>query len=286
MSARLLEGKVVSEAVFADLAKRIAVLKEKGVTPGLGTILVGDDAPSHGYVRRKHDTAAELGMASFRKDLPATASQADLMRAVQDFNDDPKVHGFLLQYPLPEGLDFAGAVETIKPEKDADGLHPTNLGKLVLQEPGPIPATPAGIREMLIHYDIPVAGKEVVVIGRGPTLGRPMALLLSMKAEGANAAVTIVHSGVKNIADYTKRADVVIAAVGRPGIVTPDMIKEGATVISGGITWQGKKLLPDVEEAVGDVAGNITARLGGVGPVTIAMLFKNVVSAAELTANL
>ncbi len=281
MSAQLLEGKVVAEAVIEDLKDRIQALKEKGITPGLGTILVGDDAPSHSYVRRKHITAAELGLVSVRKDLPATASQADLLQAVEDFNNDPSVHSFLIQYPVPDQCDFSAAIEAMKAEKDADGLHPVNLGKLVLQEPGPIPATPAGIRQMLIHYNIPVAGKEVVVVGRGPTLGRPMALLLSMKAEGANAAVTVVHSGVKNIADYTKRADIVIAAVGRPGIVTADMVKEGATVISGGITWQGKKLLPDVEESVGEVAGNITPRLGGVGPTTIAMLLRNVVAAAE-----
>lgn len=285
MSAQLLEGKVVAAAVFEDLAKRISVLKEKGVTPGLGTILVGDDAPSQGYVRLKHKTSAEIGLASFRKDIPSTASQADLMQAVQDFNNDPKVHSFLIQYPVPEQFDFSTALEAIRPEKDADGLHPINLGKLVLQEPGPIPATPAGIREMLIHYDIPVAGKEVVVVGRGPTLGRPMALLLSMKAAGANAAVTVVHSGIKNIADYTKRADIVVAAVGRPSVITADMIKEGATVISGGVTWQGKRLLPDVAESVAEVAGYITPRLGGVGPTTVAMLLRNVVTAAEASTS-
>ncbi len=285
MSAQLLEGKVVAAAVFEDLAKRISVLKEKGISPGLGTILVGDDAPSQGYVRKKHETAADIGLSSYRTDIPSTAKQADLMQAVTDFNNDPNVHGFIIQYPVPEQFDFSAAMEAISPAKDADGLHPINLGKLVLQEPGPIPATPAGIREMLIHYDIPVAGKEVVVVGRGPTLGRPMALLLSMKAAGANAAVTVVHSGIKNIADYTKRADIVVAAVGQPNMITPDMIKEGATVISGGITWQGKRLLPDVAESVGEVAGYITPRLGGVGPTTVAMLLRNVVAAAEASAS-
>jgi methylenetetrahydrofolate dehydrogenase (NADP+)/methenyltetrahydrofolate cyclohydrolase len=283
MPAKLLEGNVVAEAVFTDLAKRIADLKAQGIEPGLGTILVGEDAPSQGYVRKKHETAAQIGIASFHKEIPETASQADLLKAVADFNNNPKIHGFIIQYPVPEQFNFSEAMEAIKPEKDADGLHPSNLGKLVLQEPGPIPATPAGIREMLIHYDIPVAGKEVVVVGRGPTLGRPMALLLSMKAAGANAAVTVVHSGVKNISHYTKRADIVVAAVGSPGFIKPDMVKEGAVVISGGITWQGKRLMPDVEESVADVASWVTPRLGGVGPTTVAMLLKNVVVAAEKT---
>ncbi len=281
MSAKLLEGQKVADAVFADLAKRIAILKEKGVRPGLATILVGDDAPSQGYVRKKHETAKAIGIASFHKEIAQTATQADLLAAVEAFNQDPKIHGYIIQYPVPDQFDFAEAMERIHPAKDADGLHPTNLGKLVLQEPGPIPATPAGIREMLIHYDIEVAGKEVVVVGRGPTLGRPMALLLSMKAKGANAAVTVVHSGIKNIADYTRRADIVIAAVGSPNVLTPEMVKPGAVVISGGITWQGKRLLPDVAESVGKVASYITPRLGGVGPTTVAMLLRNVVMAAE-----
>ena len=284
MSAQLLEGQKVADAVFADLKKRIEALNAKGIKPGLGTILVGDDAPSQGYVRKKHETASQLGIASFHKEIAGHANQADLLAAVDAFNQDPNVHGFIIQYPVPGHFDFAQAMERIKPAKDADGLHPNNLGKLVLQEPGPIPATPAGIREMLIHYQIEVAGKEVVVIGRGPTLGRPMALLLSMKAEGANAAVTVVHSGIKNIAEYTRRADIVVAAVGSPGVVRADMVKPGAVVISGGITWQGKRLVPDVDEAVGEVAAYITPRLGGVGPTTVAMLLRNVVAAAELAS--
>ncbi|MCA9839352.1 MAG: bifunctional 5,10-methylene-tetrahydrofolate dehydrogenase/5,10-methylene-tetrahydrofolate cyclohydrolase [Trueperaceae bacterium] len=283
MSAQLLEGQKVAEAVLADLVKRIALLKTKGVTPGLGTILVGEDAPSQGYVRKKHETAAEIGIASFHKSIPADAKQADLLSAVDAYNQDPKIHGFIIQYPVPEQFDFSQAMERINPGKDADGLHPINLGKLVLQEPGPIPATPAGIREMLIHYGIDIAGKEVVVIGRGPTLGRPLALLLSMKAKGANAAVTVVHSSIKNIAEYTRRADFVIAAVGSPSVLMPDMVKPGAVVISGGITWKGKRLIPDVDESVGDVASYITPRLGGVGPTTVAMLLRNVVTAAEVS---
>jgi len=207
-----------------------------------------------------------------------------LLQAVRDFNANPQVDGFLIQYPVPAGFDFNEALLLMDPDKDADGLHPVNLGRLVLQEPGPIPCTPAGIQAMLEYYQIPVEGREVVVVGRGPTLGRPLALLLTLKQPSANAAVTVVHSGVPNIADYTRRADIVIAAAGSPSIVTPDMIKPGAVVISGGITWEGKRLLPDVDEAVGEVAGWITPRLGGVGPTTVAMLLKNTVQAAEKRA--
>lgn len=286
MPARLLEGKPVAEAVLEDLKKRIEVLKTAGVTPGLGTILVGSDAPSAGYVRLKHETSQRVGVASFHHDIPETATQADLLGAVQDFNRDDRVHGYLIQYPLPGGFDFAEALAHMDPAKDADGLHPVNLGKLVLQEPGPVPCTPAGIREMLIYYGVSVAGREVVVVGRGPTLGRPLALLLSLKGEGGDAAVTVVHSGVKDVSAFTKRADIVVAAVGRPGVVTKDMVKPGAVVVSGGITWQGRRLLPDVDEAVGEVAGWITPRLGGVGPTTVAMLLRNTVEAAERRAGL
>ncbi|MDP6505960.1 MAG: bifunctional 5,10-methylenetetrahydrofolate dehydrogenase/5,10-methenyltetrahydrofolate cyclohydrolase, partial [Planctomycetota bacterium] len=188
---------------------------------------------------------------------------------------------FLIQYPVPDGFDFGEAVRLMDPAKDGDGLHPSNLGKLVLQEPGPRPATPAGILEMLKHYEISISGREVVIVGRGPTLGRPLALLLSLKEQGANAAVTVVHSGVKNIGDFTRRAEVVVAAAGVPGIIQPDMVSEGAVVISGGISWEGKKLLPDVDESVGEVAGWITPRLGGVGPTTIAMLLRNMIGCAE-----
>ncbi len=281
MPAQLLEGKIVASAVLDSLKARIEDLKSKGITPGLGTILVGDDAPSQGYVRKKHETAEAIGVASFHQTIPSSASQSDLLAAVKAFNSNRQVHAFIIQYPVPAGFDFAEAMSHILPEKDADGLHPVNLGKLVLQEPGPIPATPAGIQQMLLHYDIPVAGREVVVVGRGPTLGRPLALLLSMKAAGANAAVTVVHSGIKDIARYTQRADIVIAAVGSPGIIRADMVAESSVVISGGITWQGKRLLPDVDEPVMERASWMTPRLGGVGPTTVAMLLRNVVTAAE-----
>lgn len=283
--AKLLEGKVVAEAVIEDLKKRIAKLKEQGVVPGLATILVGDDSASAGYVRKKHEACEAIGIKSFHKEIDKDAKQSDLMATVKEFNENPEIHGYIIQYPVPDQFDFAEAMSVMKPEKDADGLHPNNLGKLVLQEKGPIPATPAGIKEMLIHYNIPTDGKEVVVVGRGTTLGRPLALLLSEKAKGANAAVTVVHSAVKDISYYTKRADILIAAVGRPSIIMPDMVKKDAVVISGGISWKGKRLLADVDESVAEVASWITPRLGGVGPTTIAMLLRNTVEAAERAAN-
>lgn len=281
MSAKLLEGKVVADAVLQDVARRVAVLKEKGVIPGLGTILVGDDGPSISYVNKKHEACKSVGIASFHIEIPASAGQADLLAAVRDFNDSPEVDAYIIQHPLPKGFDFNQALAMMDPRKDADGLHPVNLGKLVLQEKGPVPCTPAGIRAMLKHYDIAIEGREVVVVGRGPTLGRPLALLLTLKQPYANAAVTVVHSGIKDLGAYTRRADIVIAAAGVPSIVTPDMVRPGAVVISGGLSWEGRKLLPDVDEAVGEVAGWITPRLGGVGPTTVAMLLQNTVEAAE-----
>jgi methylenetetrahydrofolate dehydrogenase (NADP+)/methenyltetrahydrofolate cyclohydrolase len=282
MPAQLLQGAPVAEKVLEEVAERVGRLRARGLSVGLGTILVGDDAPSAGYVRKKHETAQQVGIDSYNLELPSSASHADLMAAVRSYNEDDAVDAFLIQYPVPDGFDYAVAVAAMAPEKDGDGLHPENLGRLVLQEPGPIPATPAGIREMLLHYGIAIEGREVVVVGRGPTLGRPVALLLSQKAPGANAAVTVVHTGVDDMSVYTKRADIVIAAAGVPGIVTRDMVREGAIVISGGITWKGKRLIPDVDVEVGQVAGWITPRLGGVGPTTVAMLLRNAVTCAEL----
>lgn len=281
MSAQLLRGAPVAERILAEVADRVARLGERGLSVGLGTILVGEDAPSAGYVRRKHETARQVGIESYHQQLPASAPPSDLMEAVGEYNDDDRVDAYLIQYPVPRGFDYAAAVSAMAPEKDGDGLHPENLGRLVLQEPGPVPATPAGIREMLLHYGIPVEGREVVVVGRGPTLGRPLALLLSQKAPGANAAVTVVHTGVSDMARYTRRADILIAAAGVPGIVTREMVREGAVVVSGGITWKGKRLIPDVDEEVGEAASWITPRLGGVGPTTVAMLLRNAVTCAE-----
>ncbi|RII26872.1 MAG: bifunctional 5,10-methylene-tetrahydrofolate dehydrogenase/5,10-methylene-tetrahydrofolate cyclohydrolase [Geobacter sp.] len=285
MSAKLLEGKAVAETVLKDVAARVEALKIRGISPGLGTILVGSDGASISYVNKKHETCRSVGIESFHIEIPEDGTQEDLLRAVHEFNMNVNVDAYIIQHPLPQGFDFNQALMQMAPDKDADGLHPVNLGRLVLQEPGPIPCTPAGIQAILQHYEIPVAGKEVVIVGRGPTLGRPLSLLLTLKQPYANAAVTVVHSGIKDLAAYTRRADIVIAAVGSPGIVKPDMIRAGATVISGGISWEGKKLLPDVDESVGEVAGWITPRLGGVGPTTVAMLLRNTVMAAEVRAH-
>jgi methylenetetrahydrofolate dehydrogenase (NADP+)/methenyltetrahydrofolate cyclohydrolase len=281
MTARLLAGAPVAEVVMADVAERVRVLAKEGHSVGLGTIIVGDDAASQGYVRKKHEACELVGIRSHHVDVPASAGQQALLDAVDRFNADPGVSGYLIQYPVPDGFDFGAALDRMDPRKDADGLHPASLGRLVLQEPGPIPATPAGIRELLLHYEIPVAGRNLVVVGRGPTLGRPLALLLSSKQPGANAAVTVVHTGVPDLADYTRRADILVSAVGRASFITPDMVKPGAVVISGGISWEGKKLLPDVDESVAEVASWITPRLGGVGPTTVAMLLRNTVSGVE-----
>jgi methylenetetrahydrofolate dehydrogenase (NADP+)/methenyltetrahydrofolate cyclohydrolase len=279
VNAQLLAGGPVAEAVLDEVRARVTELKARGITPGLGTILVGDDSASAGYVRIKHQTCEAVGMASHHIDVPATAGQAALLAAVDRFNKDPAVHAYLIQLPVPKGFDANEALLAVDPAKDADGLHPVNLGKLVLQQDGPVPCTPAGIQAMFVHYGIDIAGREVCIVGRGPTLGRPLSLLLTLKRPGANAAVTVVHTGVKNLADFTRRADIVVAAVGVPGSVTPDMVKPGAIVVSGGITYEGRKVIPDVAEEVGEVASWITPRLGGVGPTTVAMLLRNTVTA-------
>jgi methylenetetrahydrofolate dehydrogenase (NADP+)/methenyltetrahydrofolate cyclohydrolase len=284
MTAQLLAGGPVAEAVLADVAQRVEALRARGKGVGLGTILVGADAASAGYVRKKHETCEQVGIASHHIDVPGDGTQADLLAAVERFNADPAVDGFLIQHPVPPQYDFNAALGAMDPDKDADGLHPVSLGKLVLQQEGPVPATPAGIREMFVHYGVEVAGKHVVIVGRGPTLGRPLALLLTLKQAGANAAVTVVHTGVPDMAAYTREADIVVAAVGSPSIVTPDMVRPGAVVVSGGVSWEGRKLLPDVDERCEEVAGAITPRVGGVGPTTIAMLFRNTVEAAERAA--
>ncbi len=281
MAAQLMPGAPVAEAVLVDVAERVERLKAVGVTPGLATVLVGDDPASAGYVRRKHETCAQVGLSSINVEIPADADQQALLDTVDRLNADEAVDAYLIQHPVPDGFDFNQALARMDPAKDADGLHPTNLGRLVLQEPGPVPCTPAGIQAMLDHYGIETAGRHVVVVGRGPTLGRPLALLLSSRGPGADAAVTVVHSRVPNLVEHTRSADILIGAVGVPGIIQPDMVRPGAVVVSGGITWEGRRLLPDVEEAVGEVASWITPRLGGVGPTTVAMLLRNTVAAAE-----
>ncbi|MFP3901758.1 MAG: bifunctional 5,10-methylenetetrahydrofolate dehydrogenase/5,10-methenyltetrahydrofolate cyclohydrolase [Acidimicrobiia bacterium] len=284
MTAQLLAGGPVAEAVLADVAKRVEALHARGKEIGLGTILVGDDPASAGYVRRKHETCGQVGIRSEHIQVPGDGTQGDLLAAVERFNADPAVDAYLVQHPVPPQFDFNAALLAMDPDKDADGLHPVNLGKLVLQEEGPVPCTPAGIQAMFVHYGIDIAGRHVVIIGRGPTLGRPLALLLTLKQPGANAAVTVVHTGVPDLVEHTRRADIVIAAVGVPSFVTPDMVRPGAVVVSGGITWEGRKLLADVDESVAEVASWVTPRLGGVGPTTVALLLRNTVDAAERAA--
>jgi methylenetetrahydrofolate dehydrogenase (NADP+)/methenyltetrahydrofolate cyclohydrolase len=277
----MLPGAPVADAVLASLAPRIAALKDAGHTPTLGTILVGDDSASAGYIRVKHEKAAALGLASPHIGLPQDASQADLVAAIRTFNDDPSVDAMLVQHPTPPQIDFEAALLAMDPDKDVDGLHPVNMGRLALGMAGPVPCTPAGIEALLAHYEIPVSGRDVVILGRGTTLGRPLALLLTQKRPTANAAVTVVHTGVPDWSVHTKRADVVIAAAGVPGILRPEHLTPGVTVVGGGVRYEGRRLLPDVDESCEAVAGAITPRVGGVGPTTVAMLFKNCVDAAE-----
>jgi methylenetetrahydrofolate dehydrogenase (NADP+)/methenyltetrahydrofolate cyclohydrolase len=281
MGAVMMPGGPVRDAVFAELAPRIKSLRESGRPLGLGTILVGSDSASEGYIRLKQRTAEELGANSPHIHLPDDATQADLLAAIREFNDDPAVDGYLVQHPTPPQIDFENALLEIDPDKDVDGLHPVNVGRLALSMPGPVSCTPAGIEALLAYYEIPVAGREVVILGRGTTLGRPLGILLSQKRPTANAAVTVVHTGVPDWPRYTKRAEIVVAAAGVPGILQPEHITPGAVVVGGGVRYEGKKLLPDVDERCEAVAGYITPRVGGVGPTTIAMLFRNAVEAAE-----
>jgi methylenetetrahydrofolate dehydrogenase (NADP+)/methenyltetrahydrofolate cyclohydrolase len=280
-SARVLAGTPVAEAILADVAERAAALRGRGVTPALATILVGDDDASAGYIRIKQRQAADVGFVSPHIHLPASASQADLYAAIDEFNADPAVHGLLVQHPVPGHLDYDAALQHLDPDKDVDGMHPVNMGRLALGLPGPLPCTPAGIEALLAFYDIPVAGREVVILGRGVTLGRPLAMLLSQKRPTANAAVTVVHTGVPDWPRYAQRADILVAAVGVPGIIQPEHVRPGAVVIGGGVRYEGRRLLPDVDESCAQVAGAITPRVGGVGPTTVAMLFRNAVTAAE-----
>ncbi len=284
MAAELMPGAPVAEAVFADLEPRITKLIESGHRPGLATVLVGDDDASAGYIRMKQKRAEEIGFSSPHVHLPNDATQADVVAAVRSFNDDPAVDAMLVQHPTPPQIDYWGAVLEVDPDKDVDGLHPLNMGRLAIGEPGPVPCTPAGIEAILAHYEIPVSGNEVCILGRGTTLGRPLALLLSQKRPSANAAVTVVHTGVPDWADHTRRAEIVVAAAGVPGILQPEHIRPGAVVVGGGVRYEGRRLLPDVDEACEAVAGKITPRVGGVGPTTIAMLFRNAVEAAERRA--
>ena len=281
MTARLLDGERLAAQVRSDVARRVEQLVARGVRPGLGTVLVGDDPASARYVSMKMADSAEVGIASVHEHLPASATQQDVEAVVARFNADPGVHAYIVQLPLPVHIDEQRVLLAVDPAKDADGLHPVNLGRLVASHPGVLPCTPLGIVELLAAHDVPVEGRHAVVIGRGLTIGRPLALLLASKRPGCNAAVTVVHTGVDDLAGLVRSGDVVVAAAGHAGLVTRDMVKPGAAVVGAGTSFEGKRLLSDVEASVADVAGWITPRIGGVGPMTRAMLLRNAVLAAE-----
>jgi methylenetetrahydrofolate dehydrogenase (NADP+) / methenyltetrahydrofolate cyclohydrolase len=279
MTAVILDGKATAAAIKEDLAKRVAALARAGIVPGLGTVLVGDDPGSHAYVAGKHRDSVQVGIASIRRDLPADATQKQVDAVIDELNADPACTGYIVQLPLPAGLDAHRVLNRMDPAKDADGLHPVSLGRLVLGEPGPLPCTPRGIVELLRRYDVPIAGADVTVIGRGITVGRALGLLLTRRSE--NATVTLTHTGTKDLPAHTRQADIVVVAAGRPGLVTADMVKPGAAVLDVGITRTEAGLVGDVAPEVAEVAGYLAPMPGGVGPMTRAMLLANVVDAAE-----
>lgn len=279
MTAIILDGKKTAEKIKSQLAKRVEILKSKGVSPGLGTILVGDDPGSHAYVGGKHKDCSEVGIASLRVDLPASASQEDVMKSIEKLNNDPNCTGYIVQLPLPKGLNANRALEAMDPKKDADGLHPVNLGRLVLGQEAPLPCTPRGIVELLREYQVPIDGAEVVVVGRGITVGRPIGLLLTRKSE--NATVTLCHTGTKDLINHTKNADIIVAAAGVAHLIKPNMIKKGAALLDVGITRTDKGLVGDIDPEVKNVAGFFAPMPGGTGPMTRAMLLANVVDEAE-----
>ena len=279
MSAQILDGKALAASIKKDLAARTVALKAKGITPGLGTVLVGDDPGSHSYVSGKHRDCQEVGINSIRVDLKADASQADVLAAIKDLNNAKECTGYIVQLPLPKGINTQVILESIDPAKDADGLHPINLGRLVSGFDAPLPCTPRGIVELINHYKIPLAGAEVVVIGRGLTVGRPLGLLLTRKQE--SATVTLTHTGTKDLVSHTKRADIVIAAIGSAHFLKANAVKEGAVVIDVGISRTSAGLLGDVDPGVMNVASFVAPMPGGIGPMTRAMLLQNVVEACE-----
>ena len=282
MTATILDGKAAAAAIKAELKTRVEALSQRGITAGLGTILVGDDPGSHAYVRGKHRDCAEVGIASIRRDLPADATQDDVLNAIAELNADPACTGYIVQLPLPRGLDADAALAAIDPAKDADGLHPVSLGKLVLGMEGPLPCTPRGIADLLRRYDVPMDGADAVIVGRGVTAGRPLSLLLTRRTE--NCTVTICHTGTKDLAAHTRRADIVVAAAGVPGLITADMIKPGAAVVDVSSNRTEAGVVGDTTADVREVAGFLAPMPGGVGPMTRAMLLLNVVEAAERTA--
>ncbi|MCV7389200.1 MULTISPECIES: bifunctional methylenetetrahydrofolate dehydrogenase/methenyltetrahydrofolate cyclohydrolase [Mycobacteriaceae] len=279
MGSIVLDGKATRDEIFVDLKQRVAKLTEAGRTPGLGTVLVGDDPGSQAYVRGKHADCAKVGINSIRRDLPADITQAQLDETIDELNANPDCTGYIVQLPLPKHLDENAALERIDPAKDADGLHPTNLGRLVLGKDAPLPCTPRGIVHLLRRFDVPIAGAHVVVIGRGVTVGRPMGLLLTRRSE--NATVTLCHTGTRDLPALTRQADIIIAAVGVPHMVTADMVKPGAAVVDVGVSRVDGKLTGDVAPDVWDVAGHVSPNPGGVGPLTRAFLLTNVVELEE-----
>ncbi|MFM1727929.1 bifunctional methylenetetrahydrofolate dehydrogenase/methenyltetrahydrofolate cyclohydrolase [Prescottella soli] len=284
MTATILDGKATRDEIFTDLEARVAALKEKGITPGLGTILVGDDPGSAAYVRGKHNDCARVGITSIRRDLPADITQAELEATIDELNANPECTGYIVQLPLPKHLDENAALERIDPDKDADGLHPVNLGRLVLGKEAPLPCTPRGIVHLLRRYEVPIAGAHVAVVGRGVTVGRPIGLLLTRRTE--NATVTLCHTGTRDLAAQVRQADIVIAAAGVPGLITADMVKPGAAVLDVGVSRTEDGLKGDVADDVREVAGFISPNPGGVGPLTRAFLLTNVVERAEQLAGL
>jgi methylenetetrahydrofolate dehydrogenase (NADP+)/methenyltetrahydrofolate cyclohydrolase len=282
VSATLLDGKATAAAIRGELTERVAALSAAGHQPGLGTLLVGDDPGSRWYVNAKHKDCAEVGIGSIQRELPADASQADVLAVVAELNADPSCTAYIVQLPLPRQVDESAVLEAMDPAKDADGLHPVNLGRLVLGVPAPLPCTPLGIVELLRRFDVPIAGAEVVVVGRGITVGRPLGLLLTRRTE--NATVTLCHTGTRDLAAHVRTADVVVAAAGVPGLITADMVKPGAAVLDVGVSRVDGKIAGDVAADVVDVAGFVAPNPGGVGPMTRAMLLANVVAAAEQAA--
>lgn len=279
MSATILDGKTCAQLIKSSLSDRVATLHSRGIKPGLGTVLVGDDPASHSYVAGKHRDCQEVGIASLRVELPENASQSDVLAAIQDLNNAQECTGYIVQLPLPSTINQQAILEAIDPAKDADGLHPMNLGRLVAGYSAPLPCTPRAIVELLHHYKISLHGAEVVVIGRGLTVGRPLGLLLSRRQE--NATVTITHTGTRDLAAHTKRADIVVAAIGQAHFLTPSMVKEGAIVVDVGISRTDSGLVGDVHPDVHTIASFIAPMPGGVGPMTRAMLLQNVVEACE-----
>lgn len=279
MTATILDGRATKDAIFSELAPRVAALTENDRTPGLATVLVGEDPGSHAYVRMKHADSERIGVRSIRRDLPADTSQVELETVLDELNADPGCTGYIVQLPLPGSVDSGVVLGRIDPEKDADGLAPVSLGRLVLNQPGPLPCTPLGILELLRRYDVPLAGARVAVIGRGVTVGRTLGLLLTRRSE--NATVTLCHTGTRDLAGEVRGADIVIAAAGSPGLVTPDMVKPGAAVLDVGVSRVDGTLTGDVAPGVEEIAGFVAPNPGGVGPMTRAMLLTNVVDAAE-----